>query len=88
VIEKANDNYAAFSPDIPGCIATGATVEETLALMKEALVFHLEGMAEDGETIPAPKGIDYHLKQGVFKPGAIADEYFITELSLTLPQHA
>ncbi len=54
VIEKAAKNYAAYAPDIPGCIATGKTVAETLRLMREALELHLEGMVEDGEAIPDP----------------------------------
>ena len=46
-------NYSAWSPDLPGCAATGATVEECEAQMKEAIAFHLEGLAEDG---PIPDG--------------------------------
>lgn len=54
VVEKAPHNYAAYSPDLPGCITTGTTVEETLANMREAIAFHLEGMREDGKPIPEP----------------------------------
>ena len=46
-------NYSAWSPDLPGCAATGATIEECEAEMKEAIAFHLEGLAEDG---PIPDG--------------------------------
>jgi predicted RNase H-like HicB family nuclease len=46
VIEKAENNYGAYSPDVLGCIATAKTVEETLALLKEALEFHLEDLEE------------------------------------------
>jgi predicted RNase H-like HicB family nuclease len=52
VIEKAGSNYSAYVPDLPGCIATGSTVSEVESEIKEAIRFHLEGMAEDG--IPAP----------------------------------
>jgi len=52
VIEKANGNYSAYCPDLPGCIATGDTPEETEANMHEALQLHIEGMIEDGEPIP------------------------------------
>ena len=52
VIERAGDNYSAYSPDVPGCVATGDTREETEALMHEALQLHIEGLVEDGEPIP------------------------------------
>ena len=54
VIEKAPNNYSAYVPDLPGCIATGATVAETEAQIREAIEFHLEGMREDGVPIPSP----------------------------------
>ena len=54
VIEKAPSNYAAYVPDLPGCIATGATVAETEFLIREAIEFHLEGLKEDGLPIPPP----------------------------------
>ena len=54
VIEKAESNYSAYVPDLPGCVATGATVEETESQIREAIEFHLEGMREDGVSIPAP----------------------------------
>ncbi|OGA15296.1 MAG: hypothetical protein A3H32_12245 [Betaproteobacteria bacterium RIFCSPLOWO2_02_FULL_63_19] len=54
VIEKAEGNYSAYVPDLPGCVATGATVEETEAQIREAIGFHLEGMREDGLPIPQP----------------------------------
>jgi predicted RNase H-like HicB family nuclease len=52
VVEQAEGNYSAYLPDIDGCVATGDTVEETLATMKEALTSHLELMAEEGYPIP------------------------------------
>ncbi|HEV7667022.1 MAG TPA: type II toxin-antitoxin system HicB family antitoxin [Thermoanaerobaculia bacterium] len=54
VIEKAPGNYSAYVPDLPGCIATGATVEEVEAEIRDAIVFHLEGLREDGLPVPAP----------------------------------
>ncbi|MER0240066.1 type II toxin-antitoxin system HicB family antitoxin [Fulvimarina sp. MAC8] len=48
VIEKAGSNYSAYVPDLPGCIATGATVEETETEIRNAIRFHLDGMREDG----------------------------------------
>jgi predicted RNase H-like HicB family nuclease len=53
VIEKAEGNYSAYVPDLPGCIATGATVAEVEAEIREAIEFHLDGMREDGLPIPA-----------------------------------
>ena len=52
VIEKANGNYSAFSPDLPGCIATGATREETEKNMHEAIELHVSGLLEDNQPIP------------------------------------
>jgi predicted RNase H-like HicB family nuclease len=52
VIEQANENYSAYSPDLPGCIATGDTREEAEANMYEALRLHLRGLREDGASIP------------------------------------
>ena len=52
VIEKANGNYSAYSPDLPGCVATGSTREETEQNIHEAIQMHIEGMLEDGEPIP------------------------------------
>ena len=57
VIEKAASNHSAYSPDVPGCIATGRTIEETLVEMKAALEFHFESMLADGDAIPRPRGL-------------------------------
>ena len=54
VIEKAANNYSAYVPDLPGCIATGSTREETEAEIRSAIEFHLEGIVEDGDPIPEP----------------------------------
>lgn len=54
VIENAGSNFSAFVPDLPGCVATGATVDEVEQQIREAMEFHLEGMREDGEEIPQP----------------------------------
>ena len=55
VIEKANHNYSAYLPDVPGCIATGGTIEETKKNITEALAMHLRGLVEDGLSSPEPK---------------------------------
>jgi predicted RNase H-like HicB family nuclease len=54
VIEKAENNYSAYVPDLPGCVATGATVEEAESQIREAIEFHLEGLRQDGAPIPEP----------------------------------
>ena len=54
VIEKAEGNYSAYVPDLPGCIATGSTVPEVETEIREAISFHLEGMREDGVAVPEP----------------------------------
>jgi predicted RNase H-like HicB family nuclease len=54
VIEKAGSNYSAYVPDLPGCVATGATIEEVEAQIREAIAFHVEGLREDGLPVPAP----------------------------------
>lgn len=53
VIERTATGHSAFSPDVPGCVATGATVEDTEARMREALAFHLDGLRDEG--LPAPE---------------------------------
>ena len=54
IYEKTATGYSAYAPDLPGCITTGPTLEETERLMKEAIEFHLEGLREDGLPIPTP----------------------------------
>ncbi len=57
VIEKANDNYSAYVPNLPGCVATGPTVEATENEIREAIRFHIEGLRADGLPVPAPTSI-------------------------------
>jgi len=54
VIEQAEGNFSAYVPDLPGCVATGATVAEVESEIREAIAFHLDGMREDGLAIPEP----------------------------------
>jgi predicted RNase H-like HicB family nuclease len=54
VIEKAENNYAAYVPDLLGCVATGKTIEETEQQIREAIEIHLRGVREDGLQIPGP----------------------------------
>ena len=57
VIEKANGNYSAYVPDLPGCVATGPTVKEVEKEIREAIRFHIEGLKEDGLAVPQPSSI-------------------------------
>ena len=55
VIEKVNNNYSAYSPDLPGCVSTGATREEAEKNMYEAIEMHIQGLLEDNLAIPESK---------------------------------
>ena len=55
VVEKAGRNYSAYVPDLPGCVATGATAEETQRNIREAVAMHIEGLREDGLPVPEPQ---------------------------------
>ena len=55
VIEKSPRNYSAYVPDLPGCIATGATREDVVREMRQAIEFHIEGLRDQGEPVPAPQ---------------------------------
>jgi predicted RNase H-like HicB family nuclease len=55
VIEDAGTNFAAYAPDVPGCVATGATVEEVTTTLREAIGEHLEILREMGEEVPVPR---------------------------------
>lgn len=57
VIEKAGSNYSAFVPDLPGCIATAATIPEVEFEIRDTIRFHLDGLKEDGFTAPPPTSI-------------------------------
>ena len=60
VIEKAEGNYSAYVPDLPGCVATGDTVENVEREIRDAIRFHIEGLREDGLPVPQPTSIaDY-----------------------------
>lgn len=54
VIEKSESNYSAYVPDLPGCVATGASIRQVETEIREAIEFHIEGLREDGNVIPLP----------------------------------
>lgn len=57
VIEKAGNNFSGYSPDLPGCVATGATIEETETELLSAIQFHLDGLREDGIAPPPSESV-------------------------------
>ena len=57
VIEKADDNYSAYVPDLPGCVATGSTIPEVEAEIRDAIRFHIDGLKADGLAVPTPASI-------------------------------
>ncbi len=60
VIGKVEGNFSGYAPDLPGCVATGATIEETESVLREAIKFHLAGLREDGAQPPQPSSrVDY-----------------------------
>jgi predicted RNase H-like HicB family nuclease len=61
IFEKTATGYSAYVPDLPGCVAAGATHDETAELMRIALRMHLDGMREDGEPIPEPSTMAEYL---------------------------
>ena len=54
VVEKTGTGYSAYSPDLPGCVSTGTTPEDTKESMKEAIEFHIEGLKAEGAPVPEP----------------------------------
>jgi predicted RNase H-like HicB family nuclease len=62
VIEKADDNYSAYVPDLPGCVATGSTVSEVEAEIRDAIRFHIDGLKADGLAVPAPTSIAEYIE--------------------------
>ncbi len=62
IIEKSETGYSAYSPDLPGCISTGTTPEETEANMKEAINFHIEGLKKEGQSVPEPSSFSAYVE--------------------------
>ena len=61
VIEKGETSYGAHVPDLPGCIAVGKSREEVLSLIREAIEFHIEGLKDAGEPVPAPSSVSEYV---------------------------
>jgi predicted RNase H-like HicB family nuclease len=61
VIERAGANYSAYVPDLPACVATGATVKEAEKNIRDAMRFHIDGPREDGHPIPPPTAVSVYI---------------------------
>ena len=72
MIERSGANFFAYVPDLPGCIATGATREDAERSIYEGIVFHLDGLREDGLPIPEPTSVAGRPPKGRRPPGAAA----------------
>ena len=79
LIGRTSTGYSAHCPDVSGCAAVGKTVEEVVANMKKALEFHFEGMAEDGDPLPKPSGVDSYRQ--VMKDLDV-DQYFLAHVQI------
>jgi len=82
IIEKGENNYSAYSPDVPGCAATGKFVEDTLESIREALEFHFEGLLQNGDEIPEPKGLTFYLE----KTSEISSDDILAHIDIEVPE--
>ena len=62
VIEKSETGFGAYVPDLPGCVAVGETLSETEGLIRDAIEFHLDGLREDGLSIPTPSTVAQYVE--------------------------
>ncbi len=88
VIEKAENNYSAFSPDLPGCITVGTTIDEVISLMIEAIELYLEQLTEENEVIPHSKTLAEYIQEGIFDESQIGEEYYIAKIEVHTPKVA
>jgi predicted RNase H-like HicB family nuclease len=85
ILQRTNNGYCAYSPDVPGCIAADDSFEATLQLMAEAIEFHFEGMLEHGEEIPEPKSLQQHLNSGELE---LSPDDILTHVTVNVPELA
>jgi predicted RNase H-like HicB family nuclease len=70
VIEQEGSSFGAYVPDLPGCVAVGESEGEARQLIREAIEFHLEGMAEGGEKVPEPRAHVEYVDVNLYEPGS------------------
>ena len=85
VYEHGRQNYGGFAPDIPGCISTGKTLKKMREMMREALEFHLEGVAEDGDAMPQPVTISVDFREMDEIEEGEVDHYVVEWLEIKVP---
>ncbi len=86
VIERNQHKYSAFCPDVPGCIAAGRTVKETIDQIRMAIRFHLAWLLQLNEALPRPKGIMQHIDEGLFNKGRESKEFYSIEVEISIPE--
>ena len=67
IVERAGRNLSAYLPDLPGCVATGATLDETMARMRAAIELHVRGLREDRLPVPEPSAIADYVEIGPYE---------------------
>jgi predicted RNase H-like HicB family nuclease len=77
-----NSNFSGHAPDVPGCVSAGDTLDEMNSMMREALEFHLDGILEDGDTIPEPTTMTVDLKTEDFEN---VDYFIVRQLEVEVP---
>ena len=85
VYEHGKRNYGGFAPDVPGCCSTGKTLKKMREMMREALEFHLEGMAEDGDEMPTPATVSVDFKELDDIEEGEVDHYVVEWLEIEVP---
>ncbi len=88
VIEKAENNYSAFSSDLPGCITVGTTIDEVISFIKEAIELYLELLTEENKAIPHSKTLAEYIQKGIFDDDQIGEEYYIAKIEVHTPKVA
>ncbi len=87
--KNADSDYGVSFPDLPGCVSAGATLDEARVMAAEALAFHLEGLAEDGETIPEPSSLEAIMNDAANRDGVAvlipAPAIRSVRINITLP---
>jgi predicted RNase H-like HicB family nuclease len=85
IYEHGQRNYCGFAPDIPGCISAGKTLKKMREMMREALEFHLEGMAEDGDEMPIPATVHIDFRELDNIEEGEVDHYVVEWLEIEVP---
>jgi len=85
IIEKGRNNFSAYSPDMPGCVAAGKTIEITLRRMQEALYLHLEDLYQQGEPLPNSQSLKSHIEEIDIQAG---DMFTFVQVDLNIMSEA